>query len=409
MATFPSGIVTLTNPSSSTLMSVVSHAGEHVAANNEIVAIETALGVNLANVVPASYLSTSATLAENSDTKVATQKAVKTYADNMVLTGGGIPLGYLDTDGTAAANSDTKVPSQKAMVTYVGANNGVKSDGTVGFVNLLEGGDFERWSAGTSDVPPDGWVKYGSGTLSRGSGASAMLGVYSLGVTRAGANTGVTYVTTRKSTAGRTYMLTGWIKANVNNSAGIEIVCGASSQNIWHNGNGAWQKFAVPIVCATSAVFTVYCSVIANDTAYFDGLQLVEGASEFAFTPHPNDQHRYKIISGSRDIAAASNDVAYTGAGGTPKAVIAIGALAATKCIQMGFADQASASLNANIGLIGDTGTSSIDGKLMDFYATASAYSRAHVKSFDADGVTLTWEKVSTPTGTANFYLLFLF
>jgi hypothetical protein len=33
-----------------------------------------------------------------------------------------LPLSYLDTDGTLAANSDTKVPSQKAVKTYVGAN-----------------------------------------------------------------------------------------------------------------------------------------------------------------------------------------------------------------------------------------------------------------------------------------------
>lgn len=38
----------------------------------------------------------------------------KTYADGL-----GIPIGYLDTDGTFAANSDTKVASQKAAKTYM--------------------------------------------------------------------------------------------------------------------------------------------------------------------------------------------------------------------------------------------------------------------------------------------------
>src|SRR6266702_458712 len=50
------------------------------------------------------------TLAANSDTRVPSQKAVKTYA---------LPLSYLDTSGTLSANSDTKVPSQKAVKTYV--------------------------------------------------------------------------------------------------------------------------------------------------------------------------------------------------------------------------------------------------------------------------------------------------
>lgn len=130
MATFPSGIVSFTNPSAGTLMSVVSHSGQHIAENNEITAIETALGINLANVIPSSYLSTSTTLAENSDTKVPSQKAVKAYADNMVLTGGGIPIGYLDTDGTLAANLDTKVASQKATVTYVAAQIAAAAPGT---------------------------------------------------------------------------------------------------------------------------------------------------------------------------------------------------------------------------------------------------------------------------------------
>lgn len=119
MATFPTGVVSLTNPSSGTLMSVVSHADQHVKANDEIEAIETALGANLANVVVAADLDTDTMLAANSDTKVATQKAVKAYADAIVLSGGGIPIGYLDTDGTLAGNSDVKVATQKATKTYV--------------------------------------------------------------------------------------------------------------------------------------------------------------------------------------------------------------------------------------------------------------------------------------------------
>lgn len=63
--------------------------------------------------VPLSYLDTDTALAANSDVKVATQKATKAYADTKV------PLSYLDTDGTLAANSDVKVATQKAVKTYV--------------------------------------------------------------------------------------------------------------------------------------------------------------------------------------------------------------------------------------------------------------------------------------------------
>lgn len=42
----------------------------------------------------------------------------------LFATSSGIPLSYLDTDGTLAADSDTKVASQKAVKTYVDANAG---------------------------------------------------------------------------------------------------------------------------------------------------------------------------------------------------------------------------------------------------------------------------------------------
>jgi hypothetical protein len=60
-------------------------------------------------------IDTDGTLAANSDTKLASQKATKTYADTKM------PASYLDTDATMAANSDTKVSSQKAAKTYMDA------------------------------------------------------------------------------------------------------------------------------------------------------------------------------------------------------------------------------------------------------------------------------------------------
>lgn len=113
--------------------------------------------------LPMSYLDISGTLAANSDTKVPSQKAVKTYVDGQITTVNGtistlsgtvstnagtmnahisntsnphtvtktqvglanvdniqqMPLSFLDTSGTLAANSDTKVASQKATKTYV--------------------------------------------------------------------------------------------------------------------------------------------------------------------------------------------------------------------------------------------------------------------------------------------------
>ncbi len=98
------------------------------------------------------------TLGANSDVKVPSQKAVKTYADTKVpatRTVNGhalsadvtvsksdvvlgsvddvqqLPLSYLDTGGTLAANSDVKVASQKATKTYVDARASGSNSGDV--------------------------------------------------------------------------------------------------------------------------------------------------------------------------------------------------------------------------------------------------------------------------------------
>jgi hypothetical protein len=102
----------------------------------------------LAGKVPTSYLDTDVALSANSDAKIATQKATKAYADaaasakvtdaiadgvttvapsqNAVFDAlaAKLPTSYLDTDGTMAANSDTKIPSQKAVRTYVAGLTG---------------------------------------------------------------------------------------------------------------------------------------------------------------------------------------------------------------------------------------------------------------------------------------------
>lgn len=64
---------------------------------------------------------TDGTLAANSDTVVASQKATKTYITTAIsnLGLGTASTATLDTDGTFAANSATRVPAQSAVKTYV--------------------------------------------------------------------------------------------------------------------------------------------------------------------------------------------------------------------------------------------------------------------------------------------------
>jgi len=129
-------------------------------ATNPVELLHTSNTTNLLN----KAVTTSTTLAGNSDSNVPTEKAVKTYADtkvpktttvngkalsgNISLTKTDVGLGnvddvkqlpnsYLDTSGTLASNSDVKVPSQKAVKTYV--DNKVEGSP---FRNRIMNGDF---------------------------------------------------------------------------------------------------------------------------------------------------------------------------------------------------------------------------------------------------------------------------
>jgi len=82
---------------------------------------------------------TDGTLSANSDTKVATQKAVKTYADTK------IPKTDIDTT-TTLGTSDTKVPSQKAVKTYVDTL-------------ISSSGDYEIFTASGTFTAPAGKTK----------------------------------------------------------------------------------------------------------------------------------------------------------------------------------------------------------------------------------------------------------
>jgi hypothetical protein len=118
----------------------------------------TNLVTDLAALIPSSYLDTDGTLAANSDTKIATQKAVKTYvgahggsstlagdsdvsitsvADKNILaydSASGLWKNRytLDIDGTLAANSDAKIASQKATKSYV--DNQLGGGGGIGLL-----------------------------------------------------------------------------------------------------------------------------------------------------------------------------------------------------------------------------------------------------------------------------------
>lgn len=94
--------------------------------------------------IPSTYLDTDGTLTADSDSKIATQKAVKTYT---------MPISYLDTDTGLTANSDLKLASQKATKTYVDTKI-PKSIGTTkgDIITFTADSTPARKGVGTSDT-----------------------------------------------------------------------------------------------------------------------------------------------------------------------------------------------------------------------------------------------------------------
>jgi len=117
-----------------------------------------------------------------------------------------------------------------------------------------------------------------------------------------------------------------------------------------------------------------------------------------------------KVLSHTREMDAATGDVAYTGYGFQPTTLIVIGVVADLgDIVSIGFADVNLAEMCAYRE--NTTDLFYIDtAKLMFLNETYGSLSQAAVlKTLDADGFTLTWTKDGTPAShTATFIVLAL-
>ena len=165
------------------------------------------------------------------------------------------------------------------------------------FHNALPNGDFESWSGGGT-AAPDAWSLTGSGAAVARSTSVVRHGRYAASVTRHGADCdlrrglaadlgGLTYV------RGRTFTLGGWVYATVPNRARLELGDGVTTAiSAYHSGGSAWEWLTATIAVDRAApALLALCKLKQGDTtAWFDGLQLAEGALAPAFTPNPLDQ-----------------------------------------------------------------------------------------------------------------------
>ncbi len=122
---------------------------------------------------------------------------------------------------------------------------------------------------------------------------------------------------------------------------------------------------------------------------------------------------QFKVVATTRDVSLASGNVAITGAGFTPKAVIVSGCVgtvgSAVGAVGLGMAlsstERFGISSGANI-----TANSWIfnNARMISLPASSGNQSDVDLVSLDADGCTISYTKTGSPTGTASLSLLFL-
>jgi len=105
-------------------------------------------------------------------------------------------------------------------------------------------------------------------------------------------------------------------------------------------------------------------------------------------------------LSPARDLSAASGDVSYTGVGFKPSLIFFFGGVHTTQgTMSAGFSN---GTAHEGVFLYLDTTlkTGVNSAAAINIHTSAADAQTAIVKSFDADGFTLTWTKASSPTGT---------
>lgn len=110
-----------------------------------------------------------------------------------------------------------------------------------------------------------------------------------------------------------------------------------------------------------------------------------------------------KVITATRNMTAATGDVAYTGVGFTPTSLMVIANIEAVVAQSIGISDSAKTVRNM---FQQNNSTYSSGAQVAFLISTAGNYQSAIVKTYDADGFTLTWTKTGSPTGTG--YISFL-
>ena len=109
------------------------------------------------------------------------------------------------------------------------------------------------------------------------------------------------------------------------------------------------------------------------------------------------------ILTATRDLTAGAGDVAYTGLGFRPSSLLCMASIDGATKWSLGISGSNSAEANMEKDFDGNVyqGTN-----LILHQSTGSNTATAVVKTFDADGLTLTWAKSGSPSGTLKMLFL---
>lgn len=221
------------------------------------------------------------------------------------------PSQALDIDGNIAVTGTVDAVDIAAHKHDGTADDGVKIDIAVldevdkqSFTNLLENGDFESWSAGTT-VAPDGWVVTGAGATIAREGTTKKIGSYSFKLTAA-LNT-LTYanLTTIPHSYNTTHSYGVWVYADTASRVRLQLSDQFSS---YHTGGSIWEFLTVTKINSLLSVTDVILRMEsgASISAYFDGAILVEGSvcPTFSLKPLSDDGHTLQIDSINNQVKA---------------------------------------------------------------------------------------------------------
>lgn len=135
-------------------------------------------------------------------------------------------------------------------------------------------------------------------------------------------------------------------------------------------------------------------------------LALIYVSAHAADVTNPTPQLKSKIITGTRDLTVATGSVAYTGMGFQPTSCIASGLVAASLTQYVNIIGIADVNRTANLIAIGNLVVQQGPNFMLFQDSAGTNQQLAAIASYDADGLTLSWTKTGTPTGTATFNIL---